>query len=112
MSDGARVPGPVEAAVAADIRDLGALAGGVRRSLAQVALFLARAIDARGEDAGPTTTAQLARELRSTLVALTWGDDDDDDGFGAVAAALSPELGYAAESGAGDVRAGDREGGA
>lgn len=62
----------VEEAVIRDLARLGGLTTGVRSSLVQVALGLARSMDhAMDTDAGPTAIARLAQELRTTLISLT-----------------------------------------
>lgn len=79
--------GPVEKAVRSDIRELGDLAG-VEPSLTQVALRLASAVDAQGEEDDGRILVQLTRELRQTISQLMEGRSvtDDDDGLGDLAA--------------------------
>lgn len=101
-------------AVLADIDALGELAGGVRRSLAQVALVLARGCD---ECAKSSERVAAARELRATLMALVGRDDSPADLFEQLrralpGAALPAVVGHAAgpvaaESGPGGGGGGD-----
>lgn len=72
--------GPMLAAVKTDLDALGEIDGG-RRTLRQIALWLAGVIDKRGSEEGPSTTAKLATELRATMAALTRKGDGDDDGW-------------------------------
>ncbi len=108
-------PGPVEASVRADLDRLGRLDEGVRGSLAQMALRLARAYDLCAD----ADLAQLARanmELRQTLSRIAEVDDDGDpdeaartstpEWTGGSAAVRDP-----AQSGAADVGAADGGGG-
>lgn len=72
--------GRVEAAVH---RDLAALGSAGKSTLAELALVLARTVDQRGMDEGPSTTVRLISELRVTLnqlreVARDSGDGDED----------------------------------
>ena len=72
-----RRAGPVELAVRKDLRAFEIPAG--RAVLAQNALLLARALDGRDPaTSGVAAMAQLTRELRATMIALTGGIDDDD----------------------------------
>lgn len=74
----ARIETSMLAAVSGDLAGLAdTLKGGARASLAAMALWLAEVIDKRGGEAGPTTSARLAQELRATLVALTTEKSDD-----------------------------------
>lgn len=82
-------------AVTGDLEALAAtLTGGARKSLAALALWLAEVIDKRGGEAGPTTTARLAQELRATLQALTVERDHDGDSLAALIAAMSTPVGH------------------
>jgi len=70
----AAVDGPILAAVKADLEALaasGKTANPAHRSLENIALWLARVMDGRGDDGGASTAARLAQELRATMVALT-----------------------------------------
>jgi len=66
----------MERAVRKDLK-LVDLAGPGKATLAELAKATARRLDALGDTAGLTTAAQLSRELRSTMVALTGGSDDE-----------------------------------
>lgn len=85
MAPRRRVAGAVTKAVQGDIDQLGDLVD-VEPSLAQMALRLAREIDAGGGEEGRMLPA-LNRELRQTLAALLAGRmaEEDDDGLGDLA---------------------------
>jgi hypothetical protein len=104
-----RLPGRVERAVTDDIAALGDLDGEFHRSMTEVALVLARAVDDSGAD-GPAAAVNWARELRMTLDKLRedarergGGDDDGDLGtpvWDQPAAVRHPEVAGAADVGA------------
>lgn len=100
-------PGPVEIAVRADLDRLGRLDEGVRGSLAQMALRMARAYDRFDGDL--TKLARANMELRQTLERIAEVGDDDDGGE---AARMSTPVRDAAEPGAADAGAADGGGGA
>lgn len=94
--------GPVEAAVQRDLGQLGRLDTGVRATLAEMVMKMARAYD-RYEGADLAKLARLNQELRQTLMSLTTevgGDSDDDE-----AAHLSTPVWDGAQPGAADVGA-------
>lgn len=103
-------PGPVESAIKRDLAQLGRLDTGVRATLAQMVLKMARAYD-RYEGADLAKLARLNQELRQTLAALT--AEVSDDGDGEEAAHLSTPVWDPAEPGPADAGAeGGRGGGA
>jgi hypothetical protein len=110
----ARIETSMQAAVRGDLDALAStLHGGARASLAALAAWLAEVIDKRGADAGPTTSARLAQELRATLVALTTERTNDPDQLAGLLARLSTAVGNAADAGPGDAGSaggGDRGG--
>jgi hypothetical protein len=71
--------GQVEASVRADLVRLGTLEEGVRGTLAQMALRMARAYD-QYDGVDLTKLARLNQELRQTLAALVGVGDVDDSG--------------------------------
>ena len=76
--------GTVERAVRAEIRDLGKKSAA--RSLGELCLVLAKAVDAQGDDGAGSTTAKLVQELRVTLGQLrevSSGGGDAEGAFGA-----------------------------
>jgi hypothetical protein len=94
--------GPVEVTVQRDLARLGRLDTGVRATLAEMALKMARAYD-RYEGADLAKLARLNQELRQTLTGLTAevnGDSDDDQ-----AAHLSTPVWDGAQPGAPDAGA-------
>jgi TPP-dependent trihydroxycyclohexane-1,2-dione (THcHDO) dehydratase len=96
--------GPVERAVRRDLKALDIPPG--REVLEQLAYMLARALDARDvEKGGAAMTTQLARELRTTMVTLTGGIDNDDAAAAlrAFTASLSTPVGDTADPGKGDA---------
>ena len=62
--------GPMLSTCKADLALLDLTAPG-KRSLAQLAMFVAEVIDDRGAEGGTSTVARLAQEFRATMVALT-----------------------------------------
>ena len=96
--------GTIEAAVQTDLDRLGKLDTGVRGSMAQVALKLARALDNQPDDAGPTTTARLAQELRTTLLALMGVNTKDGTGLRELFDLLSRPVRDAADAGTQESR--------
>jgi hypothetical protein len=91
--------GPVESSVRRDLDRLGKLDEGVRGSLAQMALRMARAYD-QYAGADLTKLSRANQELRATLQAMTEvGDDGDDD----PSARLPSPVRNGAESGAVDA---------
>lgn len=81
---------PMLAAVTADLAalDVDVVPGG--RTHKATALWLARVIDKRGEDEGPSTTAKLADQLTKVMQILTKrGDGGQGDDFGRLTDALS-----------------------
>ena len=69
-------------AVQADLAklDIDAIPGG--RTYQATALWIARVIDKRGDDEGPSVTAKLADQLTRVMQALTKrGGDDGGDAF-------------------------------
>lgn len=75
-----RVIGPIEEAIRQDIGSLGDTASRAgRRTLAAMALKLARALDVRGDDEAPSQTAKAVDTLRITLRQMMQGDDHDPD---------------------------------
>lgn len=110
-----RRAGRMETSVRQDLRRMGKLDTGVKASLAETAVILARAIDsysgrvdAGGSAAQLSALAKAIQELRSTLRALVEKSDDADDGD---EARMSTPVWDAAQSGAADVGAADRGGG-
>lgn len=101
-------PGPVESAIQVDLGRLGALDVGVRATLAQMVLKMARAYD-RYEGADLAKLARLNQELRQTLTVLTTEASGDGDGEEAVH--LSTPVWHAAEPGAADAGAAGGGGG-
>lgn len=75
--DTPREDGPLLAAVKADIKAIDTTGPG-KKSLAELALWLAMVIDSRGLDGGASTAARLGQELRATMVALTAKATADD----------------------------------
>ena len=111
MTEGEEIPerakrrtvGPIEKAVKADLKLIDLKQPG-KGSLAQLALLAARRLDALGDGAAMSTAAQYSRELRSTMVALTGGDDDDKKRILAeFARQLAAPVRDAAQPGAGDA---------
>ncbi len=96
-------PGPVEMAVRADLERLGRLDEGVRGSLAEMALRMARAYDGY-DGADITKLARVNMELRQTLCRIA---EVGDDGDGGEAARMSTPVRDAAESGPADAGAAD-----
>ncbi len=96
--------GTIEASVQTDLDRLGKLDTGVRGSMAQVALKLARALDNQPDDAGPTTTARLAQELRTTLLALMGVNTKDGTGLRELFDLLSRPVRDAADAGTQESR--------
>lgn len=95
-------PGPVESTVRRDLAGLGKLDKGVRSTLAEMVLKLARAYD-RDDGEDLSKLARVNAELRQTLAALTAavaGDVDDGE-----AAYLSTPVRDGEEPGAADVGA-------
>lgn len=97
-----KLPGPVEQSVWADIERVGKTDVGVRGSLKEMALKLARAFDLCETD-DITALAKLNAELRQTLARLTDVGSDDQVSIASVLRALStpkhercPECGYKA----------------
>jgi hypothetical protein len=76
-------------AVAEDLESLGEPKTRAARSMRQLATYLAEVMDKRGADAGPTTAARLAQELRATMRSLTVGDDEGSASTQALQAALA-----------------------
>lgn len=79
MSDGpaeVREPGAVEAAVEADLKDLGRLRAG-QAYLAASARKLARVIDARGDDEAASTLAKAVDTLRAVMNQLMAKESSD-----------------------------------
>ena len=75
-------PTPMLDAVTADIAelDINAIPGG--RTHQATALWLARVIDKRGDDEGPSTTAKLADQLTKVMQILTkQGGEGSGDSF-------------------------------
>lgn len=75
-------PTPMLDAVSADLKalDIESIPGG--RTHQATALWLARVIDKRGDDEGPSTTAKLADQLTKVMQILTkQGGDDAGDSF-------------------------------
>jgi hypothetical protein len=100
----ARIETSMQVAVRGDLEVLaGTLKGGARASLAAMALWLSEVIDKRGGDAGPTTSARLAQELRATLVALTTEKNDDGDAFQRLLDVVSTPVRDTADAGSSDV---------
>lgn len=62
--------GPMLAAVRQDLTEID-LTGPGKRSLGELALWLANTIDRRGGEGGASTAARLAQELRATMTTLT-----------------------------------------
>lgn len=91
----------------ADLARLGTLEEGVRGTLAQMALRLARAYD-RFDGVDLTKLARLNQELRQTLAALVGVGSDDDGGE---AARMSTPVWHEAQPGPADAGAADRRGG-
>ena len=85
----ASTPGPVSAAVAADIARLTPRLDHPDASLMALALTLARTLD----DGAGMATAAVARELRATLADLTPEEHHDDDGFAALIEQLRAPMG-------------------
>jgi hypothetical protein len=87
---------PMLDAVKQDLADLqiDRIPGG--RTYQATALHLARVIDKRGEDEGPSVTAKLAEQLTKVMLLLTrkGGDGDDGGTFEAFTDAVStPSMG-------------------
>lgn len=96
------VRGPVETAVRRDLAQIGRLDTGVRATLAQMALKMARAYDGY-EGSDLAKLARLNQELRATLTGLRTevsGDSDVEE-----AAHLSTPVWDGAQSGAADAGA-------
>lgn len=78
--------GRMELTVRRDLRRLGTLNTGVRASLAQAALILARAIDSYAKEAKTpaelSAIAKAIQELRTTLARLVEASDDDEGAAG------------------------------
>jgi hypothetical protein len=87
--------GSVYAAVAADVKALGELRGGARRSLAALALSLAERYDALAADAGLAAVAKAAQELRAVMAALTTEHRDDQGDIQRLTSSLSTPVGSA-----------------
>lgn len=68
--DGECAEPSIEQTVLEDLARIGKLGVGVRNTLAQVAIRLARTLDAQPLDAPPEKVARLAQELRTTLLAV------------------------------------------
>jgi hypothetical protein len=100
VSDEADGPGPVEEAIRRDLAQLGRLDTGVRSTLSQMVLKMARSYD-RYEGADLAKLARLNQELRQTLMVLT--TEANSDGDGEQAAHLSTPVWHAAEPGAADA---------
>jgi len=89
--------GEVERALRDDIAGLGPLAGGFRRTLAEVSYVLAHRLDLVDSEDGATAVS-LAKALLATLGTLVRGDGgSDDDAFKAVAARMSSPVGDSAQ---------------
>lgn len=98
-----RRAGDVERAVRRDLRQLDGEAKSRRATMIELALVLARALDARAAAEGsPAVLAKLVQELRAVMGRLmeVKGDDNDADEF---AARMSSPVRLAAVPGAGDV---------
>lgn len=108
MTDEAPGPGPVESAIQVDLARLGALDVGVRSTLSQMVLKMARAYD-RYEGSDLAKLARLNQELRQTLTVLT--TEANSDGDGEQAAHLSTPVWHAAEPGTADAGAAGGGGG-
>lgn len=75
-----RTVGPIETSVTADVESLGVVATQAgRRTLAAMALKLARSLDVRGDEESPSQTAKAVDTLRITMSQLMRGDDHDPD---------------------------------
>jgi hypothetical protein len=94
----AYTPGLVEKSVRADIDRVGKIDVGVRGSLKEMALKLARAFDLCETD-DITALAKLNAELRQTLSRLTDVGRDDTDTIAALFRRLSAPVRYSPESG-------------
>lgn len=108
-----RRAGQMERQVRKDLRGMGSLDTGVRGSLAQAALILARAIDAYSDQMGAaaqlSAIAKAIQELRTTLAALMEKTDDEHPD---APAGDSTPVWDAAEPGAADAGAAGGAGGA
>lgn len=84
-----REPGPIEKSVAADVASLGeAVNRAGKRSLAAMAIKLARVLDTRGDEEPASQTAKAVDTLRILLGQLMQGDTHDPDAQRSVAEIL------------------------
>ena len=91
-------------AVQADIAAL-EVSGGIRQSLASLALWTAGVIQSRGAEGGAASSAALAKELRTTLLALVGrGEEDVDDIRSWYASRMSTPVGHTEDSVQVDLR--------
>lgn len=79
-ADTPHVPGPVETRVRADLDAMGQDEKRFRGSLSEIAIVLARSLDqaVNADDVNLTKVAQVALQLRTTLLSMTEVSNDDD----------------------------------
>lgn len=85
-------PGKIEASVRDNLARLGSLDTGVRASMSEMALKLARALD-QCDSGDIASLSKLNSELRQTLNRLTGADGVDSDRLQALLVALSTPVG-------------------
>lgn len=74
-------PGPLERAVLADLARVRNSDSAIHETLNQVALYLARTIDDRGDTEGPSACARVVQELTKVLDRLTTTSEPAQDDF-------------------------------